>query len=157
MGVTEDFYVDPNAVAYFEERRKVWKAEHEEWKKLFTAWGKAYPELKEDWEITFRRQLPDNCFKNLPHFEVGESIATRNAANTVLNAILKDVEYVVSGSADLGSSTMTMIKDNSVISSDNYLGYNVQYGIREHAMAAISNAIAAHGGLKAYCATFFVY
>ncbi len=157
MGVTSDFYVDPEAVAYFDDRRKVWKAEHEEWKKLFAAWGKAYPELKEDWEKTFRRQIPDSCFKNLPSFEVGDSIATRNAANTVLNAILKDVEYVVSGSADLGSSTMTMIKDNSVISSENYLGYNVQYGIREHAMGTMINGMYLFGGILPICGTFLAF
>lgn len=157
LGITEDFYVDPQAVAYFDEKKKEWKKQRESWYKQFIKWGDIYPDLKTDFDRTWKRQIPDEAFHSLPKFQVGDSLPTRTAANSVLNTIVENIDYVVSGSADLGSSTMTIIKDKSTICCENYLGYNIQYGVREHAMGTIVNGMYLFGGILPICGTFLAF
>ncbi len=84
-------------------------------------------------------------------------IEIRKINNLVLNDIAKDNENIVTLSADLSSSTKVMINDGNNYSADNRLGRNIPIGIREHAMGAIANGIALHGGLVPVCSTFLVF
>ncbi|HPO50241.1 MAG TPA: transketolase C-terminal domain-containing protein [Spirochaetota bacterium] len=101
--------------------------------------------------------MDDENFKNLPSFKAGESVPTRTASHKVLNAICKNLDFVVSGCADLGSSTMTIIKDSGDITFSNYTAHNVQYGIREHAMGAIANGLYLFGGIRPIIGTFLSF
>ncbi len=157
LGIEGEFAVDAEAVAYFDEKKKEWKKNHDAWKKLYTKWAKENPDLERDLQTAFKHEIPESVFKNLPAFEVGDSVPTRNASHKVLNTIVEDLNYVVSGSADLGSSTMTIIKDGSTLQADNYEGYNVQYGVREHAMGTIVNGMYLFGGVMPICGTFLAF
>lgn len=86
-----------------------------------------------------------------------DSDATRSASGAAIQEVAKQVQSLIGGSADLAGSNNTEIKGEAYISKDDYSQRNVHFGIRELAMAAISNGIALHGGLRPYCATFFVF
>ncbi|GAA7668598.1 transketolase [Helicobacter pylori] len=88
-----------------------------------------------------------------PAFKKGESLATRVSNGMILNAIAKECEGFLGGSADLAPSNNTQLKH----SGDFPLGQNLHFGIREHAMGAITNALAAYGLFVPFCATFFVF
>ncbi|GAA7715068.1 transketolase [Helicobacter pylori] len=88
-----------------------------------------------------------------PTFKKGESLATRVSNGMILNAIAKECEGFLGGSADLAPSNNTQLKH----SGDFPLGQNLHFGIREHAMGAITNALAAYGLFVPFCATFFVF
>ena len=83
--------------------------------------------------------------------------ATRSASGTALQEVAKAIPNLIGGSADLGPSNKSEIKDGGFMSAYNFEGRNIHFGVREFAMAAISNGIALHGGLKPFCATFFVF
>ena len=84
-------------------------------------------------------------------------IATRKSGQIVLQAILENMPALVGGSADLGASNLTKTVASKPISAQNYAGNYINFGIREHAMGAICNGIAAHGGFVPYSSTFFVF
>jgi transketolase len=92
-----------------------------------------------------------------PRFPEGESMATRAAGGKALNAFSAAVPELVQGAADLSSSTSTTLKDMGTVEPGDYRGRNLYYGVREHAMGAITNGIAAHAGLRPVCSTFFTF
>lgn len=84
-------------------------------------------------------------------------MATRATSGNILNHLADKLPNLFGGSADLSPSTLTIMKNRSDFSAANYSGSNLHFGVREHAMAAIINGVALHGGLLPYCATFFVF
>lgn len=102
-------------------------------------------------------QLPAGLTAALPTFVEGKRISGRDASARTLDALADDVPELVGGSADLAPSTKAAIAGSGDVNSGRWDGRNIHYGVREHAMAAISNGIAAHGGLRPFCATFFVF
>ncbi len=84
-------------------------------------------------------------------------VATRKASQMCLEKIVPSIPQIVGGSADLAASNLTFVKGMQTITADDYSGNNVMYGIREHAMAAIMNGMALHGGIIPYGGTFFVF
>lgn len=84
-------------------------------------------------------------------------MATRNASHSIIQGLAKAVPYLVGGSADLAPSNKTIMKDQGDVGPHTFLGRNLHFGIREHAMGAILNGLALHGGLRVYGATFFVF
>lgn len=157
LGIKEEFQVEPLALEYFENNKKRWENEYKKWEEIFNEWAIKFPELKKQFDINFSLTFPQDAFDNLPEFKIGEYIPTRTASHKVLNKICEKVDFVISGSADLGSSTMTIIKDGSDVSKDNYLAYNIQYGIREHAMGAIANGLYLFGGHRPIVGTFLAF
>jgi transketolase len=150
------FYVFPEAPAYFKEKQPVWKARFDEWNALFTSWKSENPELAREWDLFFGKGL-DISSVTLPSFKPGESLATRAASGQVLNALAKLMPNLIGGSADLAPSNNTNLKDMGDFGKANAAGRNFHFGIREHGMAAICNGIAYHGGLRPFCATFMVF
>ena len=92
-----------------------------------------------------------------PNFDLSKPIATRSAAGQLFEEIATKVPNFLGGAADLVESTKTEIKESGHFSAKDPAGRNLAYGIREHAMGAITNGLNAHGGLRAYAATFFVF
>ncbi|MDW3218381.1 MAG: transketolase [Acidimicrobiales bacterium] len=93
----------------------------------------------------------------LPSFAVGESVATRKASNGVLQALVPVVPGLTGGGADLTGNTGTVIKDEGVFSAANPGGRQIYFGVREHAMGAIANGMALHGGAIPVVGTFLVF
>jgi len=154
LGIPGDFYVAPEAVAYFTAKRAEWKKTRQAWLDHFAAWSKENPEKRKEWDLFFSGQAGPVA---LPPFAVGDKIATRTASNKVLVAAAKANANLVGGSADLQGPNAVALPDVGVYSSSNPGGRYIHFGIREHAMAAISNGIQLHGGLRAFCATFLVF
>ena len=90
-------------------------------------------------------------------WEYDGRIATRATSGTMINRLAKRLPNLVGGSADLAPSNKTNIKDGGDYSAENRAGRNIHFGVREHAMAAICNGMALHGGLRVFCGTFFVF
>ena len=127
-----------------------------EWEKLFDAYMKEYPELADKFLLYLSGDTPD-LLNEKQLFEFTKPEATRNTSSKVLNELSKIIPNLVGGSADLGPSNKSVMKNREYYSATNRAGSNFHFGIREHAMSAICNGISLHGGLKPYCSTFFVF
>jgi transketolase len=159
LGVPEDqeFYVDPEAYRYFDERRTEWKRAYEAWQDTYDAWAAANPELRERLEDYLRFGSPLYGKAQLPRYEVGDAEATRAVSGEVLNAYAERVPNLIGGSADLAGSNKTEMPKWGDFSTENRLGRTIRFGVREHAMAAFQNGVALHGGFRPFCATLFVF
>jgi transketolase len=127
------------------------------WLELMDAYRQDHPAEAAELERVVAGRLPDGWEQAVPVFEPGEKIATRASAGKAMNALAPAVPELVQGAADLSSSTSTTLKDMGVVARGDYAGRNVYYGVREHAMGAITNGLAAHGGLRPTSATFFTF
>ncbi len=133
----------------------------EEWKAMFAKYEKAYPELAKEYKAAMKGELPDFT-KAEDLFQWDKPMATRQTSSVVLNKIAAKVPSLMGGSADLAPSNLSEMKDTDDITygdftPENFAGRNMHFGIREHAMAAIANGMELHGGLRAYCSTFFIF
>lgn len=158
MGMPEDaqFYVKPAAMRYLEERKAAWSAARREWDGRFKAWRAANPGPAAEWDTWFSGKMSLSEVK-WPAYAEGESVATRAASGKALAAVAAAADNFLGGSADLAPSNNTYVKGRGDYSRNDRSGRNFHFGIREHAMAAICNGMAYHGGLRPYCATFLVF
>ena len=90
-------------------------------------------------------------------FTDGGSVSTREASGRVMNAIAGAVPNLIGGSADLASSTLTILNSEGHIGPGNFDGRNLHFGVREHGMGAVANGMAAHGGVIPYASTFLIF
>ena len=153
----ESFYVMPEVY----EHCKAVAAEGAQCEDAWTAMLKSYrakfADLAKEWDTWFACEPQVDVANSKDFWEFPESMATRNTSHMIINRLAQIIPNLVGGSADLAPSTKTIIKDGGDYSAENRAGRNLHFGVREHAMAAISNGIAIHGGLRVYCATFFVF
>ena len=158
LGFPEDksFYVPEEAAKNWLEAKAKGAKAHAEWQEKYDAYKKAYPELAAEYDRTTSMKLAEGWEKSLPVFPTDKPIATRNAGQTVMNAIEKVVPELFGGAADLTSSTKTIFKDSPSFHVDPK-GRNVFFGVREFGMMAAVNGIAAHGGLIPFGSTFFTF
>ncbi len=145
--------VKENAAAVIEAGEKAEK----EWKKLFTKYSKEYPELAKEWKDSHAKKLPVDLLKNEDFWKAEKSMATRASSELILNRLADLVPNLIGGSADLGPSNKSVMKNREYYSKENPAGSNLHFGIREFAMACIINAMSLYGGLKPYAAGFFVF
>ena len=126
------------------------------WKRMFKEYAKAYPELAATYKKFQSGELPD-LKNNEDLFKFEKPDATRNTSFAVLNKLADLLPNLIGGSSDLAPSNKSNMKKRADFTATDKAGSNIHFGIREHAMAAITNGMQLHGGLKAYCATFFVF
>ncbi len=127
------------------------------WEERERAWRERYPQLAPEWDGALAGRLRAGWQRALPSFEAGEKIATRAAGQKVMAAFSDFAPTMVGGAADLVESTKTTFKGGGQFSRV-HAGRNVAFGIREHAMGAIVNGFAAHGGIvKPYGSTFLIF
>lgn len=158
LGMPEDsFCVLPEVYAHVADCMAKNADAEEAWNKLFDAWAKEYPELAEEWKQWHDPELPDSVKNDESLWNWEGKIATRATSGEMINRLAKLLPNLVGGSADLAPSNKTNIKDGGDYSAENRSGRNMHFGVREHAMAAICNAMALHGGLRVFCGTFFVF
>jgi len=127
------------------------------WEAAVATFRSARPDDAARLERCLAGNLPDGWRDALPRFEAGGRVATRVASGQVLNALAPAVPELVGGAADVGTSTNTYLDGEGHVPADGWAGRNLHFGVREHAMGAIANALAAHGGLRPYVATFFAF
>ncbi len=158
LGMPEDsFLVLPQVYDHCRQAMEKNEKAEQEWDALFAAYRKAYPELAEEWDEWFSNELPDDVVMNDALWQWEKKDATRNTSGEMIQRLAKLLPNLVGGSADLAPSNKTFIKDGGEYSAENRAGRNIHFGVREHAMAAICNGIALHGGLRVFCGTFFVF
>jgi len=128
-----------------------------EWQEHFAAWREALPELAAEWDRAWAGRLRDGWREALPTFAAGEKLATRAAGQRAMAAFSEFAPTMIGGAADLVESTKTVFDGGGEFSAV-HAGRNVPFGIREHAMGAIVNGAAAHGGIvKPYGSTFLMF
>ncbi len=129
-----------------------------EWNVLFEKYKKEYPELAAEFSRRMRGDLTDGWDKDLPVFNPDEKgIATRVASGKVINTLASTLPELMGGSADLTPSNKTWIDGSPAFQSETPEGRNLHFGVREHAMGATVNGMAAHGGIIPYSATFLMF
>lgn len=154
---SEPFAMPEKALSHLRSAVDKGVAAEKAWQEMFDAYAEKHPDLAAAWGMAQEGRLPEGWDANLPTGEVGKSIATRSAGGNVINALAKTVPWLIGGDADLSCSTKTAIKDGGSFDGQSGSGRNIHYGVREHAMGAIANGIAYHGGLRNYTATFFCF
>jgi transketolase len=148
------FAIPDEAATFFKDVGAKGAALEADWNARYEAWKSANPQLAAQFERARDGKLPADL--PWPTFTAENgSVATRDAGGTVMNAIAAALPELVGGSADLDPSTKTYLKDQGDVRPGSYAGRNIHYGVREHAMAAISSGLAIHGGLLPFSATFF--
>ena len=158
FGFPEDksFYIPEEALANWRQAKERGAAAEAEWNKQFASYKAVFPELAAEFERTQKGELKAGWEKLIPSFGVDKKMATRNAGQTVMNAIAEVVPELFGGAADLTASTKTIFKPGANFHVDP-AGRNVFFGVRENGMCAAVNGIAAHGGLIPFGSTFFVF
>jgi transketolase len=167
----DKFYLPQDAVDYYRQAVPQGKKLEEDWGQKFDAYRKEFPKEGAEFEQISSGGLPENWSADLPHWNpTDKPIATRSAGGAALNALAKNIPNILGGSADLNPSTDTALKGwgdfqpsesggpgtlGAVGGEWSYAGRNIAFGVREHAMGATVNGMAAHGGVLPFSATFF--
>ena len=158
LGMPEDmFHVDEDVYAHLRECADRGAQREREWNDLLARYAQAYPDLKKEFDAWYNMELPQDLMNDPELWDFEGKIATRATSGTMINRLASRLPNLVGGSADLAPSNNTYIKDGGDYSAENRGGRNLHFGVREHAMAAICNGIALHGGLRVFCGTFFVF
>jgi transketolase len=169
----EKFYLPDDSVEYFRQAVPRGAQVEDEWRKKFDAYKQAFPNEAAEFESILSGKLPQNWEDDLPKWKpTDKPIATRAAGGEVMIALAKHFPNLIGGSADLNPSTRTALKGlgdfqppevsgpgtlGAVGGEWSYAGRNIAFGVREHAMGAAVNGMAAHGGVLPFSATFFTF
>jgi len=149
--VPDEVYADVNdKMAANAEKEAAWDA-------AVADYAKKYPADYAEFESWFSSELPVDLLNDEDFWTYEGNLATRVSSEVVLNKICNKVPNLFGGSADLAPSTKTLMKGRGDFGPEDATGANLHFGIREHAMTAIANAMALHGGLRPYIAGFFVF
>lgn len=129
----------------------------EAWNNMLKNYSEAYPELAEEFKLAMSGKLPNNYADALPEYDLNHSGASRAYSGEIIQKLSEFVPSFFGGSADLAGSNKSNVKEAKDYNKDTPEGKNVWFGVREFAMGAAINGMAAHGGLHPYAATFFVF
>ncbi|WP_417473205.1 transketolase [Luteimonas mephitis] len=167
------FLLPDDALARFRTALDRGKRDEADWQQRFDAYAKAFPDEASELRGSLEARLPPGWDGDIPVFPAdAKGMATREAGGKVLSAIAPKLPALTGGSADLDPSTYTAVKglgdfdpratpgedqQGSTGGGWSYAGRNLHFGVREHAMGAICNGMAAHGGIIPYGATFLIF
>ena len=151
------FLVPEEAKAHLRQAVERGRQAEIQWTAQYESWAKKNPELARQWQGIMTGKLPEGWDKDLPVFPAdAKGIATREASHKALNAIAKNLPWMMGGSADLASSTKTKIDGDKDFAAGSYGGRILHFGVREMGMGGILNGIAA-SGIHAFGGTFLVF
>jgi transketolase len=167
------FYLPDDALARFREALGKGQKAESEWRERFSAYAEKFPVLAKEFEQAFSAEPPAGWDEAIPAFPADpKGVATRFASGKVLSAIAPKLPTLIGGSADLNPSTYTVLAnlgdfecpDRAFADSQgsaggdwSYAGRNIHFGVREHAMGAACNGMAAHGGVIPFASTFLIF
>ncbi len=159
LGWPEDktFYIPDEALSNFRGAVERGATLEAEWDALVDKYSREHQELGAEWHRVMSGELPAGWEDHLPKFENAKPMATRAASGEVINALAPVMPMLVGGSADLGPSTNTDIKDGGSFQHGSYNGRILHFGIREHAMGATLTGMSLNGGLIPYGGTFMCF
>ncbi len=149
------FLIPDEALAHFRTAVDRGREAEGDWQGRLEAYRREHQELSEELTLVMEGRMPAGWDSDLPRFDPADGpIATRKASSEVIQWAAAQIPQLVSGSADLEPSTLTVIEDGGSVAKGDYAGRNVHYGVREHAMGAIVNGLNLHQ-LRAFGSTFF--
>ncbi|MGY0559471.1 transketolase [Luteimonas sp. A277] len=167
------FLLPDDAMAQYRSALDRGKREEDAWQQRFDAYAEAFADEARELRTSLEAKLPEGWDADIPVFTAdAKGMATREAGGKVLSAIAPKLPALTGGSADLDPSTYTAVKglgdfdpratpgedeQGSTGGGWSYAGRNLHFGVREHAMGAICNGMAAHGGIIPYDATFLIF
>jgi transketolase len=167
------FCIPDQALAHFRLALENGQQAEAEWEGRFAEYAKAFPDLARELQLAMAGELPEDWAADIPVFPADpKGMATRVASGRVLSAISLRLSSLIGGSADLDPSTHTALKamgdfenprdeagdlQGSTGGGWSYAGRNLHFGVREHAMGAIANGLAVHGGIIPFTATFLIF
>ncbi len=155
---SKQFHIDDSVYERFDETLTARGEKLErEWNELLEDYKEKHPEKYEKFINAVEGKLPVDYDMNLPEFEVGSKKATRGSSSDIIQQLSENIPTLFGGAADLASSNKTMVNKEEAFLKDNYSGRNIWFGVREFAMAAAANGMAAHGAILPYVGTFFVF
>ena len=159
LGWPEDkeFYIPEEALAHYREAIDRGVRDEADWHGLVERYEAANADDGELWQQTMSGELPAAWEDHLPKFENPKEIATRVASGEVINALAPVLPMLIGGSADLGVSNNTDIKDSKSFEADSYDGRILHFGVREHAMGSTLTGMSLNGGLIPYGGTFLTF
>jgi len=171
--VEPPFHIPEKALNHFRQALDQGKREEDQWNARFAAYKKAFPDFAAELQKLMSGELLSGWEASIPQFPAdAKGLATRAASGKVLNALASKLPTLIGGSADLNPSNNTALqgmgdfqnpdgvegdRQGAVGGPWSYQGRNVHFGVREHAMGAILNGMAVHGGLIPFGATFLVF
>ena len=155
----EHFYVSEEVRTYFAEHKKTLVRRYKKWNKGYQEWRKAAPDRAALLDSAAAGLSAAKLMEKIPAYAAGPEVknGTRAAGRDILQPLAAEVPLLISGSADLHGSTYNYITADKDFDPTNRAGRNIRFGIREHAMAAMSNGIAYDGLFRPSCATFLVF
>ena len=154
----EPFFIPGDVLEHLREALSTGSQSEQEWQEQFALYERDFPELAAQWHAGQSGQLPVGWNADIPTFQAGTSIATRNALGEVLNAIAPHLPTMIGGDADLAGSTKTLISGASQTDKGYPAARNLRFGVREHGMGAIVNGLALTRGItRPYSATFLEF
>jgi transketolase len=151
----QSFYVPEAVQQVFTAAAANGNAKRLAWEAMFGDYAAAHPEKAAEISRRFAQKLPDGILDKLP--TNSKDVASRQSSQMVLSAIGPAMHELIGGSADLTPSNLTHYTGVEDFQKDSYEGRYIRFGVREHGMAAVTNGIFAHGGLRPYCATFLIF
>ena len=167
------FLVSEAALLHFRKAIERGHQHEAQWRARFQVYAAAFPDIALELQQRIEGKLPAAWDVDIPVFPADDKgVATRVASGAVMNAIAPHLPALIGGSADLDPSTHTVLKglgdfeppgidahdrQGSQGGGWRYAGRNLHFGVREHAMGAIVNGLAAHGGTIPFCATFLIF
>ena len=159
LGWPEDkqFYVPDDALKHFREAIERGAQQEKEWQALVDKYEEKHAEMGSLWRTVMSGDLPKDWETHLPSFENAKPMATRAASGEVINALAPHLPTLIGGSADLGVSNNTDIKDSGDFEAGSYDGRIVHFGVREHAMGATLTGLSLNGGLIPFGGTFLTF
>ena len=154
----ESFNIPADVYEHYQELGDKGAAWEAQWEKLFAEWAEKFPEDKKLWDKYHTPIDAEKLFNDEKFWQVdSKPQATRASSGVIINHLKDLMPNLIGGSADLGPSNKTIMKDAGDFNKNNYGGRNLHFGVREFAMSAACNGLILHGGFRPYCATFFVF
>lgn len=153
----EPFHVEPAAVEHWRRGAAEWAEAEAGWRRRFEAYRADHPELAADFEAAVAGELPTGWEAALPDLTDAPATATRNHSGRALQGAAAAIASLLGGSADLGGSNKTDIAGGGDLLADNPGGRIIHFGVREHAMGALMNGMALHGGVRPFGGTFLIF
>ena len=154
----ESFVVPQKVWLHTQMALKKGQAREAEWQSLMAKYQKTEPDKAAELSLCLKGELPRDWAADIPVFQPDEGpLATRAASGKVLQGLNKRIGNLIGGSADLAPSNKTMLDGREIVKTRDFGGSNIHFGVREHAMAAVVNGMALHGGLIPYGGTFLIF
>lgn len=153
-----EFHVPEEVAEYMKQILAGGEKQEKDWDSMLKAYKSEFPQLASEWDDWKGKDYTSGLLNDSSYWSVdSKANATRSSSSDILNKMAGIIPNLIGGSADLAPSNKSYMKGRGDFSAEDYSGSNLHFGVREHAMAAIANGMAAHGRLLPYVSTFFVF